>query len=77
MALCGAGMTAFYMFRQLFMTFFGECRADHHTQEHLHESPPVMTMPLVILAVGAVFAGFHRLARRAWAAVTSRTGWSR
>ena len=58
LALCGAGMTAFYMFRQLFMTFYGECRADHHTKEHLHESPSVMTMPLVILAIGAVFAGF-------------------
>ena len=58
LALCGAGMTAFYMFRQLFMTFYGECRADHHTQEHLHESPSVMTMPLVVLAAGAVLAGF-------------------
>ena len=57
-AVCGAGMTAFYMFRQLFMTFYGEFRGDHHTREHLHESPGVMTMPLVILAVGAVFAGF-------------------
>jgi len=57
-ALCGAGMTAFYMFRQLFMTFYGDCRADHHTQEHLHESPSVMTMPLVVLAAGAVLAGF-------------------
>ncbi len=57
LTLCGAGMTAFYMFRQLFMTFYGKCRADHHTQEHLHESPSVMTMPLVILAIGAVFAG--------------------
>jgi len=57
LALCGAGMTAFYMFRQLFMTFYGKCRADHHTQEHLHESPSVMTMPLVILAIGAIFAG--------------------
>ena len=46
------------MFRQLFMTFYGESRADHHTQEHLHESPQVMTLPLVILAIGAVFAGF-------------------
>jgi NADH-quinone oxidoreductase subunit L len=53
-----AGLTAFYMFRQLFMVFFGECRADHHTQEHLHESPKVMTLPLAILAVGAVFAGY-------------------
>ncbi|HEX9263269.1 MAG TPA: NADH-quinone oxidoreductase subunit L [Candidatus Binatia bacterium] len=56
-AVCGAGLTAFYMFRQLFMTFYGSCRADHHTQEHLHESPQVMTLPLVVLAIGAVFAG--------------------
>jgi NADH-quinone oxidoreductase subunit L len=35
-----AGLTAFYMFRQVFMVFFGECRADHETQHHLHESPP-------------------------------------
>jgi NADH-quinone oxidoreductase subunit L len=57
-AVCGAGMTAFYMFRQLFMTFYGKFRGDHHTRDHLHESPGVMTMPLVILAIGAVFAGF-------------------
>jgi len=57
-AICGAGMTAFYMFRQLFMTFYGKFRGDHHTRDHLHESPSVMTMPLVILAIGAVFAGF-------------------
>src|SRR5882724_2294031 len=57
-AVCGAGLSAFYMFRQLFMTFYGASRADHHTQEHLHESPQVMTIPLIILAVGAVFAGF-------------------
>ena len=58
LALVGAGLTAFYMFRQLFMVFFGECRADHHTQEHLHESPSVMTYPLIVLALGALFAGF-------------------
>jgi NADH-quinone oxidoreductase subunit L len=58
LAVCGAGLSAFYMFRQLFMTFYGACRADHHTQEHLHESPQVMTIPLIILAVGAVLAGF-------------------
>ena len=58
LAVCGAGLSAFYMFRQLFMTFYGACRADHHTQEHLHESPQVMTTPLIILAVGAVLAGF-------------------
>jgi NADH-quinone oxidoreductase subunit L len=58
LALIGAGMTAFYMFRQLFMVFFGETRADHHTLEHLHESPRVMTLPLVVLAAGAVVAGW-------------------
>ncbi len=53
-----AGMTAFYMFRQVFMTFFGECRADEHVKEHLHESSGWMTMPLIVLAFGAVFAGY-------------------
>jgi NADH-quinone oxidoreductase subunit L len=58
LAVIGAGMTAFYMFRQFFMVFFGECRADHHTREHLHESPKVMTLPLVVLAIGALIAGY-------------------
>jgi NADH-quinone oxidoreductase subunit L len=53
-----AGMTAFYMFRQLFMVFHGECRADDHAKAHLHESPAVMTLPLVILAIGSIFAGW-------------------
>ncbi|HEY7218263.1 MAG TPA: NADH-quinone oxidoreductase subunit L [Candidatus Binatia bacterium] len=53
-----AGMTAFYMFRQLFMVFHGECRADDHRKAHLHESPAVMTVPLVILAIGSIFAGW-------------------
>jgi NADH-quinone oxidoreductase subunit L len=52
-----AGLTAFYMFRQVFMVFFGECRADHETQHHLHESPTVMTLPLWILMGGSVVAG--------------------
>ena len=53
-----AGMTAFYMFRLLFITFFGECRADEETRVHLHESPRVMTIPLVILAVLSIFGGW-------------------
>jgi NADH-quinone oxidoreductase subunit L len=53
-----AGLTAFYMFRQVFMVFFGECRADHETQHHLHESPPVMTIPLWVLMGGSVVAGW-------------------
>jgi NADH-quinone oxidoreductase subunit L len=58
LGLIGAGLTAFYMFRQLFMVFFGDSRADHHTQEHLHESPKVMTLPLVVLAIGSIAAGW-------------------
>ncbi|MBI5643391.1 MAG: NADH-quinone oxidoreductase subunit L [Deltaproteobacteria bacterium] len=55
--LITAGMTAFYMFRQVFMTFTGKCRADHHTQHHLHESPSSMTIPLIILAVLSAIGG--------------------
>ena len=51
-------MTAFYMFRQLFMVFHGECRADAHAKAHLHESPAVMTLPLIILAIGSIFTGW-------------------
>jgi NADH-quinone oxidoreductase subunit L len=46
------------MFRQLFMVFHGECRAEDHAKAHLHESPAVMTLPLVILAIGSIFAGW-------------------
>ena len=56
--LATAGMTAFYMFRQLFMVFHGDCRADDHAKAHLHESPPVMTLPLMILAAGSIFTGW-------------------
>ena len=52
-----AFMTAFYMFRQVFMTFSGECRADSHTKHHLHESPKAMTVPLIILAVLSAVGG--------------------
>jgi NADH-quinone oxidoreductase subunit L len=53
-----AGLTAFYMFRQLFLVFHGECRADEHVKAHIHESPTVMTVPLVVLAAGSIFAGW-------------------
>ncbi|MFQ5736594.1 MAG: NADH-quinone oxidoreductase subunit L, partial [Thermodesulfobacteriota bacterium] len=52
-----AFLTAFYMFRQVFMTFTGKCRADEHTKQHLHESPSVMTVPLIVLAVLAIVGG--------------------
>jgi NADH:ubiquinone oxidoreductase subunit 5 (subunit L)/multisubunit Na+/H+ antiporter MnhA subunit len=57
----GAGMTAFYMFRLWFMTFAGTPR-DKHVYEHAHESPRAMTIPLVILAVCSVVAGWNLLA---------------
>ena len=53
-----AGLTSFYMFRLLFLTFTGDCRADEHTQHHIHESPPSMTMPLVVLAILSVIGGY-------------------
>jgi NADH-quinone oxidoreductase subunit L len=56
--LITAGLTAFYMFRAVYMTFHGRFRGTHEQEHHLHESPPVMTVPLWILAAGAVFAGF-------------------
>ncbi|HVR11782.1 MAG TPA: NADH-quinone oxidoreductase subunit L [Thermoanaerobaculia bacterium] len=53
-----AGLTAFYMFRAVYLTFDGKFRGSHEQEHHLHESPPVMTVPLVVLAVGAVAAGW-------------------
>src|SRR5262249_20021305 len=55
--LLTAGLTAFYTFRAYFLTFWGEERIPPEAGHHAHESPHVMTVPLVILAVGAVFAG--------------------
>ena len=51
-------LTAFYSWRLLFMTFHGKPKADEKTMAHLHESPAVMLLPLVGLALGAVFAGY-------------------
>jgi NADH-quinone oxidoreductase subunit L len=53
-----AGMTAFYMFRALFMTFFGESRVDEHAKHHLHESPKIMTVPLMVLAFLSIVGGY-------------------
>ena len=55
--VAGVFITAFYTFRMIFMTFHGEERMDHHTREHLHESPWVVTLPLILLAVPSVFIG--------------------
>jgi NADH-quinone oxidoreductase subunit L len=53
-----AGLTAFYMFRLIFLTFFGESRVDHEVAHHIHESPKNMTIPLICLAVLSVIGGF-------------------
>ena len=53
-----AGMTAFYMFRLVNMTFFGESRVDHEVEHHIHESPSSMTVPLMILAVLSMVGGW-------------------
>jgi NADH-quinone oxidoreductase subunit L len=58
--ICGciaAFLTAFYSWRLIILTFHGEPRADHHTMEHVHESPWTMLVPLVLLAIGAVAVG--------------------
>ncbi len=55
--LIAAGMTSFYSWRLIFMTFHGKHRGDKEVLDHAHESPFNMTIPLVILAVGAVLAG--------------------
>ena len=57
LGLLGALITAFYMTRLVILTFFGESRTKPEAREHLHESSPVMTTPLVILAVFAAIAG--------------------
>ena len=53
-----AGITSLYMFRLIFMTFFGESRVEADRIPHLHESPPVMTIPLMVLATLATFGGW-------------------
>jgi NADH-quinone oxidoreductase subunit L len=81
-----AGLTAFYMFRAVHLTFDGKFRGTPEQEHHLHESPPVMTMPLIILAIGAVVAGwieipllrggdwFHRFLAPVLAAVHGENG---
>ncbi len=61
-ALWGIGfltaiLTSFYMFRLIFLTFYGESRVDPHTESHIHEAPISMLGPLVILAILSIFGG--------------------
>ena len=53
-----AFLTAFYSFRLIFLTFHGKFRGTHEQEHHLHESPKVMTIPLILLCVGAIASGW-------------------
>ena len=55
--LIGVFITALYTFRMFFLVFHGKERMDEHTRHHLHESPPVVTVPLVLLAIPSVIIG--------------------
>jgi NADH-quinone oxidoreductase subunit L len=68
--LAGAGMTAFYMFRLIFMTFWGEERMDEHTKEHIRESPKRVVYPLAVLAFLSIVGGYIGLP--AWTGLTNR-----
>jgi NADH-quinone oxidoreductase subunit L len=59
--VAAAALTTFYMFRQLYMTFFGEFRGSHDQEHHLHESPWSMTSVLLVLALLSAFGGLLRL----------------
>jgi NADH-quinone oxidoreductase subunit L len=56
--LLTAGMTSFYMFRLLILTFFGNPRYTHHDVHHVHESPSPMLLPLIVLAILSIVAGY-------------------
>ena len=57
-AFLAAVLTAFYMFRLMYLTFGGKPRMSHEVEHHIHESPKTMTVPLVILAICSIGAGF-------------------
>jgi NADH-quinone oxidoreductase subunit L len=57
LGIAAAFMTAFYSWRLLFMTFHGKPRCDEKTLAHVHESPKIMLMPLLLLVIGSLFAG--------------------
>jgi NADH-quinone oxidoreductase subunit L len=58
LGVIAAMFTSFYMFRLLFLTFYGKFRGTSDQEHHLHESPPSMTIPLIVLAVLSVIGGF-------------------
>ena len=70
LGLVGAALTAFYMFRLIFLAFYGDERFSEEASRHVHESPPVMILPLEVLAILAVLGGYvglpHLLGGGAW-----------
>jgi NADH-quinone oxidoreductase subunit L len=58
LGLAGAFLTAFYMARLYFLTFEGQFRGDPHHVAHVHDAPPTMAIPLIVLAIGSVVVGF-------------------
>ncbi len=58
LGVVAAVLTAFYMTRLVILTFYGNPRMDHHTAEHVHESPKTMTIPLIILAILSAIGGY-------------------
>jgi NADH-quinone oxidoreductase subunit L len=61
--LVAAALTAFYMFRLVFLTFYGDFRGEKSVAAHIHESPPTMTIPLIILGVLSAVGGYIGLPR--------------
>ncbi len=66
LGVLGSGLTSFYMFRLLFLTFFGEFRGTEDQRHHLHESPVSMTAPLVVLAILSAIGGLLNLPGGGW-----------
>jgi len=73
MSLLTAGLTAFYTFRAVFMTFTGPTRVPDEAGHHAHESPPVMTIPLVILAIASAVSGWWLFSTHALAGFLAST----
>jgi NADH-quinone oxidoreductase subunit L len=73
MSLVTAGLTAFYTFRAVFMTFTGPTRVPEEAGHHAHESPPVMTLPLIILAIASAVSGWWLFRTQALAGFLAST----
>ncbi len=61
LVILGVFITAFYSFRMFFLVFHGQERMDQHTKEHLHETPPVVTVPLMLLAIPSAILGWFAI----------------